>query len=175
LVSLGTKIHRGQRVLVTGAAGNVGRSAVFTAKVRGAFVVAGVRESQLQDATDLGADEVVALDDDRAIASLRGLDAVADTINGETAEKLIEKVKEGGVFASVLGAPQNADRYPAVKFVPIYAQADAKTLLQMVQAVATRKLRIPIIKKLPLKDAEKAHAAVEKGAAGKVLLVMAPA
>jgi NADPH:quinone reductase-like Zn-dependent oxidoreductase len=42
LVSVGTGIKAGQTVLVTGAVGNVGRSAVFTAKDRGAVVIAGV-------------------------------------------------------------------------------------------------------------------------------------
>src|ERR1700678_4235960 len=37
-----TGIKAGQTVLVVGAAGNVGRSAVFTAKERGATVIAGV-------------------------------------------------------------------------------------------------------------------------------------
>jgi NADPH:quinone reductase-like Zn-dependent oxidoreductase len=94
-------------------------------------------------------------------------------VDGETAQKLIAKVKSGGVFASVLGAPQNAAKYPAVKVVPIYVQPDAKILLHMMQAVRAGNLKISINKKLPLRDADKAHAAVEKGSAGKLLLVMA--
>src|ERR1700731_2577240 len=39
-----TGIKAGQTVLVVGAAGNVGRSAVFTAKQRGALVIAGLRK-----------------------------------------------------------------------------------------------------------------------------------
>jgi hypothetical protein len=46
---------------------------------------------------------VLAIDDDNAIANLPILGVVADTVNGKTAEKLIAKVKPGGVFASVLG------------------------------------------------------------------------
>ena len=41
-----TGIKAGQTVLVVGAAGNVGRSAVFTAKERGATVVAGILKNQ---------------------------------------------------------------------------------------------------------------------------------
>ena len=103
-----TGIKAGQTVLVVGAAGNVGRSAVFTAKQRGAVVIAGVLKSQMDDAKTIGADQMVATDDDNAIANLPMLDVVADTVNGKTAEKLIAKVKPGGVFASVLGAPRNA-------------------------------------------------------------------
>jgi NADPH:quinone reductase-like Zn-dependent oxidoreductase len=135
LITVGTGVRTGQTVLVAGAVGNVGRSAVFTAKARGAVVIAGVLKRQLQEAASLGAEQVVATDDDNAVANLQPLDAVADTVGGKTAEKLIAKVKQGGVFASVLGAPQNAKGYPTVKVVPVYAQPDTKVLLYMAQAV----------------------------------------
>lgn len=172
LIAVGTGVQAGQSILVTGAAGNVGRSAVFTAKERGAKVIAGVLKKQLQQAASIRADQVVATDDDSALAKLPPLDAVADTVNGATAQKLPSKVKKGGVFASVLGAPQNAKDYPQIKVVPVYAQPDPKTLVHMAQAVKEGRLVIPIGTKLPLKDADKGHAAVEKGGAGKVLLVV---
>ncbi len=166
-----TGIKSGQTLLVAGAAGNVGRSAVFTAKQRGATVIAGVLKKQMKEAKNIGADEVVATDDDNAIANLPPLDAVADTVNGKTGEKLIAKVKQGGVFASVLGAPQNAGKYPSVKVVPVFAKPDAKTLQFMAEAVRDGKLVIPINRKLPLSNAAEAQAAAEKGGIGKVLLV----
>lgn len=166
-----TGIKSGQTVLVAGAAGNVGRSAVFTAKQRGATVIAGVLKKQMEVAKDIGADEVVATDDDYGIANLPPLDAVADTVNGKTAEKLIAKVKQGGVFASVLGAPQNAEKFPSVKVIPVYATPDAKTLQFMAEAVRDGKLVIPISRKLPLSNAGEAQTAAEKGGIGKVLLV----
>ena len=166
-----TGIKAGQTVLVVGAVGNVGRSAVFTAKQRGAVVIAGVLKSQMDEAKTVGADQLVATDDDNAIANLPMLDAVADTVNGKTAEKLIAKVKPGGVFASVLGAPRNAENYPTVKVVPVYATSDAKTLQFMAEAVRDGKLVIPISRKLPLSQAAEAQAAAEEGGIGKVLLV----
>jgi len=164
-------IKEGQTVLVVGAAGNVGRSAVFTAKQRGAVVIAGLLKSQMDEAKTVGADQLVATDDDNAIANLPMLDVVADTVNGKTAEKLIAKVKPGGVFASVLGTPRNAEKYPAVKVVPVYATPDAKTLQFMAEAVRDGKLMIPISRKLPLSKAAEAQAAAEQGGIGKVLLV----
>src|SRR6266404_144052 len=164
-------IKAGQTVLVVGAAGNVGRSSVFTAKQRGATVIAAVLGSQEDEAETIGADQVVATDDDNAIANLPMLDVVADTVNGKTAEKLIAKVKPGGVFASVLGAPRNAEKYPTVKVVPVSATPDAKTLQLMGEAVRDGKLVIPISRKLPLGKAAEAQAAAEEGGIGKVLLV----
>jgi NADPH:quinone reductase-like Zn-dependent oxidoreductase len=168
-----TGIKAGQTVLVIGAVGNVGRSAVFTAKERGATVIAGVLKRQIDEAKTkiVGADQVVATDDDTAIANLPQVDAVADAVGGRTAEKLIAKVKPGGVFATVLEAPQNAAKYPSVKVVHVFSKFDRKTLQFMAEAVRDGKLVIPISQKLPLREAAEAQAAAEKGGAGKILLV----
>ena len=164
-------LRTGQTVMVIGAVGNVGRSAVFSAKDRGAIVIAGVLKRQTDRAKTVGADQVVATDDDTAIANLPLLDAVADAVGGKTAEKLIAKVKPGGVFASVEGAPQNAAKYPSARVVPVFSKFDRKTLEFMAEAVRDGKLIIPISQKLPLSEAAKAQATAEKGCIGKILLV----
>jgi NADPH:quinone reductase-like Zn-dependent oxidoreductase len=166
-----TEIKTGQTVLVVGAVGNVGRSAVFTAKSRGATVSAGVLKKQTDEAKTTGVDQVVATDDDTAIANLPPLDAVADAVGGKTAEKLIAKVKAGGVYASVVEAPQNAAKYPSVKVVHVFSKFDRKTLEFMAEAVRDGKLIIPISQKLPLSKAAEAQATAEKGGVGKILLV----
>jgi NADPH:quinone reductase-like Zn-dependent oxidoreductase len=166
-----TEIKAGQTVMVVGAVGNVGRSAVFTAKERGATVIAGVLKRQMDEAKTVGADQVVATDDETAIAKLPPLDAVADAVGGRTAEKLIAKVKPGGVFATVLEAPQNAAQYTSVKVAHVFSKFDRKTLESMAEAVRDGKLVIPIGKKLPLSKAAEAQAMAEKGGIGKILLV----
>jgi NADPH:quinone reductase-like Zn-dependent oxidoreductase len=167
----GTGIKAGQTVLVVGAVGNVGRSAVFTAKERGVTVIAGVLKRQTDEAKTVGADQVVATDDDAAIANLAPLDAVADAVGGRTAEKLIAKVKAGGVYASVVELPQNAAKYPSVKVVHVFSKFDRKTLESMAEAVRDGKLVIPISQELPLSEAAEAQATAEKGGVGKILLV----
>lgn len=166
-----TRIEASQTVLVVGAAGSVGRSAVFTAKQRGAVVIAGVLKSQFDKAKTEGADQLVATDDDNAIANLPPLDAMADAVGGRTAEKLIEKVKAGGVFASLLGALRNAAKYPLVTVVPVTTRPDSEALESMAEAVRDGKLVIPISERLPLSEAAEAQAAAEKGGVGKILLV----
>lgn len=168
---LATGIKSGETVLVVGAAGNVGRSAVFTAKAHGATVIAGILKRQMDDAKTVGADQVVATDDDTAIANLPPLDAVADAVGGRTAEKLIAKVKPGGIYATVVGAPRNAAEYPSVKVVAVFSKFDRKTLEFMAEAVRDGKLIIPIGLKLPLSEAAEAQAVAEKGNVGKILLV----
>jgi NADPH:quinone reductase-like Zn-dependent oxidoreductase len=171
LISAAGGVKPGQTVLVSGAFGSVGRAAVFTAKDREAVVIAGVLKKQLEAAKDLGADQVVALDDEAVMNAIAPVDVVANTVRGKTAELLLGKVKQGGVFASVTGAPDNATDYKSVTIVPYVSKQDAKTLRYMAEAARAGKLDIPIDRRLPLKDAVAAHAAVEKGGIGKVLLL----
>ena len=171
LIRLAAKVEAGQTVLITGAAGAVGRSAVWTAKDAGARVIAGVRKKQLEDAATLGAHEVIALDDKDAMAKLGFIDAVADTVGGETAEMLLTKVKQGGVFASVLGPPKNASLHPTVRIAPIMAKPDPERMLKLAQEVVAKRLTIPIDRMIALEDAGAGQAAAEKGGIGKVLLL----
>jgi NADPH:quinone reductase-like Zn-dependent oxidoreductase len=171
LITRGAKIQSGQTVLVAGAAGNVGRSAVWTAKKAGAVVIAGVKKSQMKEAAELRADQVLALDDAAAMEKLGLIDAVADTVGHETAEMLLGKVKQGGVFASVLGPPGNAKMHPTVKIEAVRVVPDASMLKTLAEDVVAGKLTIPIDRMVPLADAGKAQAAAEKGGIGKVLLL----
>jgi NADPH:quinone reductase-like Zn-dependent oxidoreductase len=171
LILVGADVKPGQTVLVSGAAGSVGRSAVFTAKDRGATVIAGVLKKQFDGAKNLGADRLLALDDSAAFADLQPVDVVANTVRGKTAEDLMGKVKDGGIFASVTGAPANAARYPGVRTVAFISKQDAKNLEYTVEAARSGKLTIPIGSKLPLRQAAESHAAMAKGGAGKILLV----
>jgi NADPH:quinone reductase-like Zn-dependent oxidoreductase len=171
LITQGTKIQAGQTVLVTGAVGGVGRSAVWTAKKAGAKVIAGVKKSQGKEAATLGADQVLALDDAAAVDKLGFIDAVADTVGGETAQKLLGKVKQGGVFASVLGPPANTGMHPTIKIEAIQSKPDAATLRIMAEDVAAGRLVIPIDRMVPLAQAAEAHAVAEKGGIGKILLL----
>src|ERR1700729_1414629 len=122
----------------------------------------------MDEAKTVGADQVVATDDEAAIANLPPLDAVADAVGGRTAEKLIAKVKPGGVFATVLEAPPNAAQYPSVKVAPVFSQFDRGTLQFMAEAVRDGKLVFPIGRKMPLSEAAEAQALAEKGGIGKI-------
>jgi len=166
-----TGVEASQTVLVLGAVGNVGRSTIFAAKQRGATVIAGVLKRQVDETKTIGADQIVATDDDTAIANLPPLDAIADTVGGKSAGKLIAKIKLGGVFASVVRTQQNAVEHPFVKIVFVFSKFDRKTLEFMAEAVRDGKLVIPIGQKLPLSEAAKAQAIMEKGSVGKILLV----
>jgi NADPH:quinone reductase-like Zn-dependent oxidoreductase len=171
LISVAGRVRPGQTVLVSGAAGAVGRCAIYTAKVSGARVIAGVLRSQLDQAGSIGADETIALDDPAAFAAIPQVDVLANTLRGKTATDLLAKVKSGGTFASVTGAPQGAQNYPDVRVVPFRSKQDRGGIAFILDAVIAGKLTIPIGRRYELKDAGAAQAAFTKGGIGKVLLV----
>lgn len=171
LISQAIRIEKGQTVLVAGAVGGVGRAAVWTAKKAGASVIAGVRKSQMKDAASLGADQVMALDDSSAMEKLGFIDAVADAVGGETAEMLLGKVKQGGVFGTVLGPPANAKMNPTVKVVWFRVKPDAGMLRALAEDAVAGRFEIPIDRMVPLAEAAAAHEAAAAGGIGKVLLL----
>ena len=172
LVERDAQLKRGETILVTGALGSVGRAVVYFAQLRGASVIAGVRNTQLAAAKDLGVDEVVAVDEPEAWGKLPMLDKAADLVGGPTAEALLGKVKAGGIFATVLRAPRNAAQYPKVKVAAVQGLPNAGQLLVVGEAVAAGKLKLPIAARFRLAEAAQAHLAAEGHAAGKVLLVV---
>ena len=171
LVRLAAKVQSGQTVLVTGALGSVGRVAVYTARKAGAHVFAGVRKAQLEQAKELHAEEVIALDDKDALGKLGLIDAIADTVGGETAEGLLAKVRPGGIFGTVAEPPKNAAQHPTVTVTRIMAKPDRAELLELAEDVRDGKFTIPIDRMIPLEEAGEGQAAAEKGGIGKVLLL----
>jgi len=171
LIEEGVRPRAGSVVLVTGAVGSVGRAAVFAARARGAEVVAGVRRRQKDAAAELNVD-VVAIDDDAEIERLPRLDAIADTVGGETLKKLLPRVRKGGTVGSVLGQPAGA-KERGLTGRPHMTHPDGKRLAQLAQAVAAGELVIPIAKRMPLEQVREAQKLAETGAAGgKVVLRM---
>lgn len=171
LISVAGGLRAGQTVLVSGAAGAVGRCAVYMAKVSGAHVIAGVERFQLDQAESIGADETIALDDPAAFAAIPKVDVVANAVRGKTATDLLAKVKDGGTFASVTGAPAGANDYPRVRVVPFRSQQDREGIAFIADAVNAGKVTIPIGRREELKNAGAAQAAFTKGGIGKVLLI----
>lgn len=165
-----TDARPGETILVTGAAGSVGRVAVFAAKQRGARVYAGVRAKQRAEAERLDADAVVAIDDDGELARLPLLDGIADTVGGETTQKLLSRLKPGGKLGSVLGEPVGArERGFVVK--AFLTHSDPQRLRELARAVADGELTVPIARRFPLAEAGAAHALAESHPDGKVLLL----
>ena len=172
LVRLAANVQKGQVVLVTGALGGVGRAAVHTAMKIGAQVIAGVRGKELEAARSLGVSGVLAIDDDQAIENFPLVDAIADTVGGDVAAKLIARIKPGGTFGYASGLPENAAATnPTVKFARVSAKPDPSKVREFADDVRDGKFVLPIGRRLPLRDAAEAHRLGEKGGIGKILLL----
>ncbi len=172
LVRVAARAQRGQRLLVTGALGSVGRAAVHTAKKLGVNVIAGVRARQLAEAQTLGVSGTVAIDDDSAIAGLAMVDAVADTVGGETAAKLFGRVRNGGIFGYASALPDGTGkRNPTVTVTRVLARPDASKVREFADDVRDGKFLLPIGRRMPLREAAQAHALAQGGGAGKIVLV----
>lgn len=162
---------RGDTILVTGALGSVGRTAVYVAKQAGARVIAGVRAMQKDAAHSLNADQIVAIDSDEEIEKLPELDAIADTVDHDVIRKLIPKLKRGGVLGSVLGKPKEADGKD-IRVEAFMAQPDPVQLQQLAEAVRVGALLIPIARKFKLSEAAEAQKLAEQGGVdGKIALI----
>ncbi len=170
LIERAVKPGGGETILILGALGNVGRSAVYVARQHAAKVIAGVRKIQMEEARSLGADQIVAVDDEEEFEKLRDLDAVADTVGGTVGERAIKMLKEDGVYGSVVGVPANASQYK-VRIAAIQSQPDASRLYQLADDVARGKFTIPIAKILSLGEVREAQRELEHDEVhGKIVL-----
>ncbi len=95
---------------------------------------------------------------------------MANALRGKAATDLLAKVKDGGTFASVTGAPDGTERYPKVRVVPFRSTQDREGIAFIADAVNAGKMTIPIGRREELKNAGAAQAAFTKGGIGKVLL-----
>jgi NADPH:quinone reductase-like Zn-dependent oxidoreductase len=171
LVRHAANVRNGQTVIISGALGSVGRAAVHTAKKLGARVIAGVRGRQIQEARSLDVSDVVALDDSEAIRQLPLVDAVADTVGGETAAKIIARVKDGGHFGYASVLPDGAPALnPTVKITRVFAQPDPSKVREFADDVRDGKFVLPIGRRLALREASEAHVLGERGGIGKIIL-----
>jgi NADPH:quinone reductase-like Zn-dependent oxidoreductase len=171
VIEVGVRPRPGEIILITGAIGGVGRTAVHVAKQHGAHVIAGVRSSQRAEAEGLGADRVIALDDEKEIAGLPELDAVADMVGHETIDRILLRIKKNGVLATVLGAPPSAEGRD-LRVVSIWAQPDSVRLEELGREVARGLFSIPISKRFELSQIREAQQLAEKGGIGKIVLIV---
>ncbi len=171
LIERGVKPQRGQTILVTGALGSVARVAIHVARKHGVRVLAGVRAAERDQAAQLTADGVVAIDSEEEIGHLHDLDAIADTVGGTTIQRLLKSIRAGGVLGSVLGVPEGAQNYN-IHVEPMMAVPDASRLSQLAEDFACGEFSIPIARTMKLQEAPEAQRLAEKGSVGgKIILI----
>lgn len=171
IIETGLRPKLGDRVLVTGAAGSVGRAAVYAAAASGARVFAGVRHGSEDGIHDLPIAGIVDINDLASVEALAPFDGIADTVGGLTAERLARYAKAGAIMASVVSPPPVPDDDYEVTVVPVLVAFDATRLKAFADEVAAGRQQVLVAARFALADAPRAHALMEAGSLrGKVIL-----
>ena len=157
-------VKPGQRVLVSGALGAVGRAAVQYLKELGAVAVAGVRGSRLAEGKSLAGE---AIDIDKATGAQFDH---AVSAAGPVAAKVPALVKDGGTVASVVQTPPEANPGERVKVASIWTQDDPTKLRAIAEAASRGELDIPIAQTFPLAELSAAHNALASAPQGKIVV-----
>lgn len=97
------KLSHGQTILVHAAAGGVGHFAVQIAKHLGARVVGTASASNKDFLIGLGVDVPVDYKASKFEDQIEQVDVVLDPIGGETTERSLRAIKNGGILVSIVG------------------------------------------------------------------------
>jgi len=168
LVTLGA-IRRGERVLVTGANGGVGRAAVQIAVRFGAEVTAVVRdERQVAPLRELGAHEVVA-DSAAFHERVQGIDLALDTVGAKTFLSTLRCLRVGG--RAVVVGNIAAEKVPLNLGLLITrgitvtggSGANRAEMAAFLALHAAEPFRVAIARVLPLARADEAQRALRAG------------
>src|SRR5262245_22875832 len=171
-----TEIAKGQRVLITGVAGGVGSSAAQAAKARGAYVIGTASAQHNAYLSSIGVDQVIDYTKVEFEKQVGHVDAVIDTVGGETAVRAMSTLQRGGWFISTGNHDLDAQCAKAgLKCAPYSSAADVPRSMyeQVASLVSAGKLKVNIDKSFPLADASQARAVSKAGhVEGKVILVV---
>lgn len=114
------EIQEGESLLVLGAAGGVGTTAVEIGKAMGARVIAAAStDEKLEFAKSAGADDVINYTDSplkeavRALTSGKGADVIYDPVGGELAEQALRGTAWQGRYLVVGFASGDIPKFPA--------------------------------------------------------------
>ncbi|WP_431074685.1 NADP-dependent oxidoreductase [Microbacterium phyllosphaerae] len=169
-------LKAGQRVLIVGAGGVVGKYAIALAKRAGAYVIATASPRSADAVRAAGADEII----DRTATEV--LDAVTEQVDlllnlapiePDEFTALVRLVRDGGVVVSTtawMSAPDDADR--GVTSVVVFVRSDAKKLAELVSLVDSGVLTLEVSRRIPLTELQALHAEAAEGPiAGKVIVI----
>ena len=160
------ELRTGQTVLIHGAAGGVGSTAVQLARELGARVIGTGRAADRGTALGLGADVFVDLQADR-LEDVGEVDVVFDVIGGEVLERSAPLVRAGGTIVTIVGPPKvwPADGR-AIFFV---VEPDRIRLADLARRVQSGRLKPIIGEGRPLADMPSAFAPDRRGS-GKTII-----
>lgn len=165
-------LQSGQKILIHGGAGGIGSFAIQVAKYLGAYVATTAGPADSTYVKNLGADEVIDYTSQAFEDVLENLDAVFDTVGGETAIKSYQVVKPGGTLVSTVAPPDEAlmEQY-GVKAIIQSTKVNRERLTKLAELVDQGAIKVNVDKVFPLDEAAEALAYIQDGNhKGKVVL-----
>jgi NADPH:quinone reductase-like Zn-dependent oxidoreductase len=159
------KLAQGQTVVIHGAGGAVGSTAVQLARWAGAEVIGTGRGHSRQLVKELGADRFIALDEDGledAAGSGLQADVVFDLVGGDVLARSSALLKPGGALVSVVWRELPADR-DDIKKVFFVQEAKQVQLTELARLVDEGHLRPQVGGVYPLSQAVEAYRAKAAG------------
>lgn len=148
------QMKAGQAVLIHGAAGNVGAYAVQLAKQAELQVFATAGSADLDYVRGLGAEIVVNYKTAKFEDALPPVDAVLDTVGGETQHRSFRVLKPGGILVSSVSPPPQSAGFRSVFLLVDVTATRLDTLARLLDS---RKLTSKVGTVLPLEEARMAH------------------
>lgn len=165
------KIQSGQKILIHGGAGGIGSLAVQLAKHIGAHVISTAGTEDLEFVRQLGADEVIDYKTQKFEELLSDLDAVFDTVGGETRDKSFKVLKKGGVIVSMLGGNDELAKQYGVTSIGQVTHASTAKLEKLAKLANDGVLKVQIEKVFPLEQIQEAFKTRETGnIRGKIVI-----
>ena len=151
-------LEAGQKVVIHGAAGNVGAFAVQLARLAGLRSVVTASTKDVEYVRALGADKVIDYQTHRFEDEVRDAHAVLDLVGGDTQTRSFQTLRRGGRLISTVSKPDQ-DRAKQYDVSAAFFLVDVTTeRLREIAALIDRgelKTRVGTI--LPLADAKEAH------------------
>lgn len=168
-------LQSGQTILIHGAGGAVGAFAVQFAKVKGAKVIATASGEDAAYVQSLGADVVVDYKTEKFEDAAKNVDAVLDTISGDTQARSWATLRDGGILVSTLpGAeppPEAAAR--GIQGKSFSARPDGPQLKEMGSLIDAGKVKPRVGATFSLPDAAQAQKTAKNGhTQGKIVLTV---
>ena len=169
------RIQPGQRVLIHAAAGGVGHVAVQIAKARGAHVIGTASAGKHDFLREIGVDEPIDYREVDIAEAVSDVDAVLDTIGGDTSLASLRTLRPGGIVVSILPVGSDdlyreAERL-GVRAVRMLVDASRHDLVSITDLVEQGSLRATISEVFPLEQVAEAHRRGETGrTTGKMVL-----
>ncbi|RZK41762.1 MAG: NADP-dependent oxidoreductase [Hymenobacter sp.] len=171
------QLKAGETVLILGASGGVGGTAIQLAKQVGATVIAVASASSAAHMKELGADFTIdykagPVGDAVKKVAPEGVDVLFDAISGDTLTQSLAALKPNGRLISVLNDGKNLSLPAGVHFQHVMAQPSVPDLDHLRELADAGQLQVPVSATFSLADAKKAFEQIEtKHTTGKVVIV----